>query len=150
MGLYDALRNLVDSWAAHHRDCSYKLDLPQGNYSFDEEISLTGYRIVQECLTNVARHSKAAAMQITLRHVPNGKVPGLTIHIEDNGIGFSQDFHFGFGFLGMSERLRKFGGHLRVGNKAPNGACIDAFLPLASVAGERPLATHLENILMKG
>jgi len=149
MGLFDALRQLVDSWAAHHRDCTYKLELPQESQTFNEEISLTGYRIVQECLTNVARHSKARSMQIKLRHSSEGKVPGLHIHVEDNGIGLPKDFHFGFGFLGMSERLRKLGGHLRVSNKTPAGTIIDAFLPIGAVQQSRPLPQDLENVLMK-
>jgi len=150
MGLFDALRQLVDSWAAHHRDCTYKLDLPQESQTFNEEISLTGYRIVQECLTNVARHSKAASMQIKLRHSGEGKTAGLHIHIEDNGIGLPKDFHFGFGFLGMSERLRKLGGHLRVSNKVPSGTIIDAFLPTGGAPKEsRAIPRGLENVLLK-
>jgi len=149
MGLFDALRQLVDSWAAHHHDCVYKLELPQESQTFNEEISLTGYRIVQECLTNVARHSKAGAMQIRLRYSTEGKTSGLHIHVEDNGIGLPKDFHFGFGFLGMSERLRKLGGHLRVSNKVPSGTIIDAFLPLATVQPSRALPQDLENVLLK-
>ncbi len=149
MGLFDALRQLVDSWGAHHRDCSYALDLPSENLSFDEEVSLTAYRIIQECLTNVARHSKAQAMHVGLRYSADAKVPGLHIRIEDNGIGLPTGFRFGFGFLGMSERLRKLGGQLHISNAPKTGTVIEAFIPASAHMSERVFSERLENILVK-
>ncbi len=150
MGLFDALRQLVESWGAHHRDCIYKLDLPPENLSFDEDVSLTSYRIIQECLTNVARHSKAKAMQIALHYLADAKVPGIQIRIEDNGIGLPAGFRFGFGFLGMSERLRKLGGQLHISNAPKTGTIIEAFIPASPRLSERVFSERLENILIKG
>ena len=137
-------------WGAHHRDCTYRLELPSENLSFDEEVSLTSYRIIQECLTNVARHSKAKAMQIALRYSADAKTPGIHIRIEDNGIGLPAGFRFGFGFLGMSERLRKLGGQLNISNAPRTGTIIEAFIPASPRSSERVFSERLENILIKG
>jgi len=150
MGLFDALRQLVDSWAAHHADCSYKLDLPAENHTFDEDVSLTSYRIIQECLTNVARHSQAHSMQIVLRYNANAAKPNIHIRAEDDGIGLPTGFRFGFGFLGMSERVRKLGGQFRITNGSSAGTIIEAIIPAAQRAAEKTLTQRLENILVKG
>jgi two-component system sensor histidine kinase UhpB len=140
----------VDSWGAHHSDCVYKLDLPTENQTFDEEVSLTGYRIIQECLTNVARHSKARAMHIKLRYVTGGSKPNIHILIEDNGIGLPAGFRSGFGCLGMSERVRKLGGSFRIANGLKAGTVIEAIIPAVPQAAAQTLPQRLENILVKG
>jgi len=150
MGLFDALRQLVDTWAAHHRDCAYSLDLPSENHNFDEEVSLTSYRIIQECLTNAARHSKAGSMHIALRYFVHATAPSIHIRIEDDGIGLPSGFRFGFGFLGMSERLRKLGGHLRISNGTKNGTLIEATIPVILRPVEPSSTERLENIMVKG
>jgi two-component system sensor histidine kinase UhpB len=150
MGLFDALRQLVESWAAHHRDCSYKLDLPSENHSFDEEVNLTSYRLIQECLTNVARHSHAQSMQMTLRYSSNAARPAIRIAVQDDGIGLPEGFRFGFGFLGMSERVRKLGGQLKIANGVNKGTLIEALIPVSQRAAEPPSSQRLENILAKG
>jgi two-component system sensor histidine kinase UhpB len=155
MGLFDALRQLVDSWAAHHTDCTYRLDLPTESLTFDEDVSLTSYRIIQECLTNVARHSQARAMQIVLRYNSNAATPNISIKVEDDGIGLPAGFRFGFGFLGMSERVRKLGGQFRIANSGSvnaltKGTLIEAIIPAIPRAAEQTLTQRLENILIKG
>jgi two-component system sensor histidine kinase UhpB len=150
MGLFDALRHLVDSWAAQHRDCTYELSLPAISGGFDEDVSLTSYRIIQECLTNVARHSKASAMHIALHYISDPDASRLQILVEDDGIGLPPGFRFGFGFLGMSERLRKLGGQLLIRNGAISGIIIEASMPapLSPLAHMNP--PRLENVLAKG
>lgn len=141
MGLADAVRQLVDSWTSANRAIACTLSLPQDAAQIErllsEEASLTSYRIIQECLTNVARHSKAKSARIALALMP-GK-PELLLCVEDDGIGLGQDFRFGFGFLGMSERVRKLGGRLEIGEGACGGTLIRAFIPLAD-AGRRDAA----------
>jgi two-component system sensor histidine kinase UhpB len=56
----------------------------------------------------------------------------IFISVEDDGIGLPDDFKFGFGFLGMSERVRKLGGHLNVTNGQDAGTLIEAVIPVAS------------------
>lgn len=139
MGLPEALRHLVEDWQTHHKGFSCALTLAVDSASFDEEVSLTFYRLVQECLTNIARHSQARSARITLALVAASAHPeegvsepgqNLCLRIEDDGIGLPPSFRFGFGFLGMSERVRKLAGCLRIENALPHGTLIEALIPL--------------------
>jgi two-component system sensor histidine kinase UhpB len=140
MGLADAVRHLVDSWASANRSIACSLTLPEDadktERLLSEELSLTSYRIIQECLTNVARHSKAKSVSVTLAITAPSKPPKpksspqIMITVEDDGVGLAPDFRFGFGCLGMSERVRKLGGRLEIGKGACGGTAISAFMPL--------------------
>jgi len=151
MGLPDALRHLVSSWRAQHREFDCDIEIPDESLKprpvLDEEISLTSYRIVQECLTNVARHSKAKVVRVAMDFCAGapsrpgeaaaealGAGPSLRLSIEDDGVGLPPEFKFGFGFLGMSERVRKLGGHLKIGDGARAGAIVEASIPLGAAA----------------
>ena len=56
------------------------------------------------------------------------------VSIEDDGVGLPADLRFGFGLLGMSERIRKLGGHFNVRGGSHAGALIEAVIPLAASA----------------
>lgn len=135
MGLADALRQLTDEWRAQHRDCSCTLEILRPvetpERALDEEVSLTFYRIAQECLTNAARHAKASAVRITMQ-VCGAAGPDLEmrLRVEDDGVGLPGDFRYGFGFLGMSERVRKLDGSLKIGAGMMGGAAIEARIPI--------------------
>jgi two-component system sensor histidine kinase UhpB len=130
MGLYNALRHLADAWCAAHRDFKCELTTPAEQPVLSEDVNLTIYRIVQECLTNVARHSKATNVRIAMNTAAN---QSMSIRVADDGVGLPRDFRFGFGFLGMSERVRKFGGRLKVSNGRKSGTLIEVVIPLAEV-----------------
>lgn len=139
MGLGDAIRQLIDSWTSANRNIACTLNLPQDTSSIDrllnEQTSLTSYRLIQECLTNIARHSGAGSANITLALDDKAKdAPQLVLSVEDDGIGLPTDFRFGFGFLGMSERVRKSGGHMEIGKGTCGGTLIRAFIPLGGIA----------------
>lgn len=90
------------------------------------QISLAAYRIVQESLTNVARHSGATAATVTVRYAPGV----LRLAIEDNGTGAADvDAAPGSGITGMTERARALGGHLTAA-ATPTGFLVTAELPL--------------------
>jgi two-component system sensor histidine kinase UhpB len=113
-------------------------DLPEAGCAVDEETGATIYRIVQEGLTNVARHSEARHVGVTL-DFHESKRSGTTLArltVEDDGKGLPQDFRFGFGLLGMTERVRKLGGCLGVANGGTAGTRIEATLPLEAVRAE--------------
>lgn len=133
VGLFDALRHLVHAWCTAHRDFQCGLETPGEASALGEDVSLTIYRVVQECLTNIARHSKAKNVQIAIRTRPD---QSISIRIADDGVGLPRDFRFGFGFLGMSERVRKLGGRLKVSNGRKNGTLVEVTIPSA----ERPMA----------
>jgi len=86
------------------------------------------YRVVQECMTNVARHSGASEVDISLR------VGGhrLVLSVEDNGIGLPKPLpnSGGLGFRNMRERMETYGGTLIVGRRSSGGTRIKVQMPL--------------------
>jgi signal transduction histidine kinase len=92
------------------------------------------YRVVQEALTNAARHSGARSIDIVLNSVP-GKVAGS---ISDDGNGFDSTAvrRTGIGLLGMEERVRELGGVFRIVSSRGNGARIEFRLP-SDVSAQR-------------
>ncbi len=142
VGFFDAVHHLVQAWRTAHRDFLCELETPDEQPAFGEDVSLTIYRVVQECLTNVARHSKAKNVQIAIKMSPD---QSTFIRVADDGVGLSRDFRFGFGFLGMSERVRKLRGRLKVSNGKKNGTLIEVTIPPV----ERPVAKATRTILAR-
>lgn len=94
------------------------------------EVETAAYRIVQEALTNVARHAEASEAQVRL-WVEGGK---LLVRIEDQGRGFEPTITLGpeesSGLAGMHERAMLLGGRLRIESSPGAGTRIQAELPL--------------------
>ena len=91
----------------------------------DLEIAL--YRVVQEALTNVARHARAAAATVVLR-VGRGRIQ---LRVRDHGVGFDPDriSPVSTGFVGMKERLRPLGGQIIVQSRRGRGTRVTATAP---------------------
>jgi signal transduction histidine kinase len=107
-------------------DVDLDLDVPEGQ--LDGAIDAAGYRIVQESLTNVIRHSGAQRATVTA-HVVNGQ---LEIIVADDGRGGSvgETDRAGTGLLGMQERTALLGGQLSAGNGNNGGFVVRAQLPV--------------------
>ena len=88
----------------------------------------TAYRIVQESLTNVARHAAATTVTVSL-----GRTAGmLTIRVDDDGIARSDTPPVpGLGLQGMQERVHDLGGRLQAEARPEGGFTVFAELPLA-------------------
>ena len=99
-----------------------------GDERLPESVETTLYRIVQEAVTNVARHSGAERLSITLTR-KNGAVVAI---VEDDGKGFdpARTASDGLGLVGMRERLALVGGTLRIEAAAGAGTTIAAEVPL--------------------
>ncbi len=106
-------------------------ELELGPERLDPEIETTVYRVVQEALTNVAKHARAEHVRV---RVAAGEET-LEIEIADDGAGFDAERRVvGFGLLGMRERAGLVGGELRV-QTSPAGTTVSGSFPLA---GARP------------
>jgi len=92
------------------------------------------YRVVQEALTNAARHSGARMIGVALG-IANGQITGS---VEDNGHGFDAKAmrRTGLGLIGMEERVRELGGSLRVVSSPGQSARIEFHLPCADPSGD--------------
>jgi two-component system, NarL family, sensor histidine kinase UhpB len=107
---------LLSTWQTRCPDITWSLDVPAGLDSPDEIVALTLYRAAQEAITNAVRHAQAAKIDIQLTREPAN---GLLLTIRDDGRGLADSFHYGFGLLGMTERVRQIGGSLSVSNARP-------------------------------
>ena len=90
------------------------------------------FRIIQEAFINIAKHSKATAVDIELLENEDG----LVITIKDNGIGIteSQLLNPGsFGIIGMNERMQQLGGKLEIYGLPTEGSVVTLKIPLATV-----------------
>lgn len=137
LGLEAALQALVVSWSGNRADVRPSLQIAHDLALLDEKTALTAYRVVQEALTNIYRHSSASWARVRLEFVeaPNvmASTEALRVMIEDDGVGLSEQHQFGLGLIGMSERVHALGGSLDIGNRSEGGARIEALLPLPAV-----------------
>jgi two-component system sensor histidine kinase UhpB len=141
MGLPDALQQLVQSWLMQNRQFACALEIEPGLPPLEEDLSLIFYRIVQESLTNIGRHSQARHISICLA-LPgalSGSQETLAVTIQDDGVGLGPDFKMGFGFLGMNERVRKAGGYLKIQTPKEGGTRIVAAVPFSPTTGAKQL-----------
>jgi signal transduction histidine kinase len=96
--------------------------------TLDAERSTAIFRILQETLTNVARHSGATAVTIQLRL----DTTGVTLTVQDNGRGIPRNRALdsrSFGLLGMRERAHYWGGTVTIQGKPMQGTQVAVFLP---------------------
>jgi two-component system NarL family sensor kinase len=97
------------------------------------EMEIALFRVAQESLSNILRHSKSQRAKITL-----SRNSGIELAVQDEGQGFSHgkksdvtgDVLMGVGILGMTERMKQLGGTLRI-NSTPTGTSVNAHLPYA-------------------
>lgn len=135
LGLEPALKALFASWALTHPEVELRLVVRHDLAPLDEETALAAYRVVQEGVTNIFRHSGANKGVVTLEfgsdsHEFEEAPPQLMIAIEDNGVGIAERFAPGMGLLGMNERARALGGAQRIERPASGGTRITVSLPL--------------------
>lgn len=99
------------------------------------DLDLSAYRIVQEAITNVSRHSGTDHCDLLVRRTPDG----LTIEVTDDGRGGEPAF--GHGLTGMRERVNLLGGEFRAGPGPDGGFQVVAHLPFAD-ATAGPVTTR--------
>lgn len=105
-----------------------RVKLPPETIKLDIDVSTTAFRIFQEILTNVARHSRATRVDIDLA-VSESEV-GLEVH--DNGVGIAEsdlNARKSLGLLGMHERALLFGGEVKISGTPGHGTRVSVTLP---------------------
>ncbi len=136
LGLATALANYISEWGAQF---GIETDFHCGDARINDltdEVRTTVYRVVQEALTNIAKHARNATMASVLIDRNDGT---LQLTIEDNGTGFEEDapsepsdgrYRGGLGLAGMRERLSLIGGDLVIESSVEGGSSIFARIPL--------------------
>jgi len=93
------------------------------------EISLSLYRVLQEALQNVVKHSASRHADVSLK----GQLDTIHLTVEDSGAGFDPEETMrgrGLGLTSMNERLKVVGGHLSIRSQVGHGTTIHAVAPL--------------------
>jgi two-component system NarL family sensor kinase len=138
IGLLSALRWLADG-LRQRSGIEIELELPDSLERLPPEHELAIFRVAQEALTNVHRHSKSPSVAIRLFE----RDGAVIMEVEDVGHGIlvaglsgkvTDAAALGVGLAGMRERMRQLGGSLTV-HTDPRGTCVQAKLPLARAAG---------------
>jgi two-component system NarL family sensor kinase len=129
LGLMPTLRWLARQFNEAHEGISLHLDISVAEADIPQEIKTIVYRLVQEALTNVSKHSNAGSVFIYLRN-PSG---GFKVGIVDNGVGFdstrvmSAQYCFtGNGINSMRERVEVSGGQFKIRSLENSGTAVTA------------------------
>ncbi|HEY0488755.1 MAG TPA: sensor histidine kinase [Telluria sp.] len=110
--------------------CHLSMDQAVGDLFLTDEQTLTIYRALQECLSNVARHARATRVDVVLRVTP----PMLTMAVSDNGIGLQRGVRRkpgGYGLQALRERVGALGGKVAVKSIRSQGTTVAVSIPLA-------------------
>ena len=95
---------------------------------YDEVTNITLYRLLQEGLTNVARHAKAALVEVSLIDRGGSEVELI---VRDDGIGLtSRTTSTGIGLVGMRERVEALAGRFEILSASRRGFAFAASIPL--------------------
>ena len=128
----------------HVRDFRRRFNVPvdlrlEGDFTTVPEPHRTYvYRIVQEAMTNCARHAHADHIDVALRHTGDA----LDVTVADDGVGITSVDARGSGLLGIEERARELGGTFEVHARPDGGTELHVVLPVsvATTTVEAPLA----------
>ena len=102
------------------------LVLPEDDVTLNEDQSVTVFRIIQESLSNVAKHARASRVDISFARQGDS----LLLHIEDNGIGFDTARKGqSFGLLGIKERALMIGGTAAIESAPDRGTSVSLIIP---------------------
>jgi signal transduction histidine kinase len=137
LGLAAALERLAHEWQARYK---IPVDVAiQWSERLPGEIETALYRIVQEALTNIARHAQAKSVSILIEKRGNS----IRAIVEDDGIGFDPSVQRGerhLGLLGMRERAELLGGALTIESAPGHGTSIFIEIPLPDP--QSPITNH--------
>jgi signal transduction histidine kinase len=132
LGLGAALESFTRDWS-RRSGIPVKLNIDPDLGRLPEAIELSIFRIVQEGLSNVYKHSKASLSKVDLlRTTPRT----LMLSVSDNGRGIADDFDMtefstngNFGLLGISERVALLGGRFKIQNLSDGGLVLQVEIP---------------------
>lgn len=131
-GLVDTLKEEVSAWQARQPNTTYRLNVTGNLDALGERINISIYRVMQECLTNVAKHSMATEVVINFGIIEGSPVDRLQLEVQDNGVGMDpKSVVAGFGLVGMRERVEALNGEFELSATSGVGTNITVTVPLA-------------------
>ncbi len=131
--LATAIEELVADWRQRHTRCKTTLTLNRHKCPVGDPVKTHIYRIIQESLNNISRHSAASRVDISLGCAKDPKTgsEAIQICIRDNGIGYDPiATPRGLGLIGLEERVRSISGTLSINTMPSAGVQIEIEIPL--------------------
>lgn len=134
-GLASALRWYVEGFSQRSK-IQIDLDIAEDFGRLQQDLEISVFRTVQECLTNIHRHSGSATAKIHVIRSDNE----IRLKVEDNGVGMPVDKlreitspgAMGVGLRGMRERVQQLGGNLDIRSDG-KGTAVEATLPITNL-----------------
>lgn len=130
LGLSKAIKSIIDR-VSKSTEIKFTSNIDDIDKLLPSEFEISIYRIIQECISNIVKHSKASEVILNISKSLNE----ISILISDNGIGFNPervkanpDKH-GFGLAGISERIKIFKGKLNIESSSSDGTTTQINIP---------------------
>jgi PAS domain S-box-containing protein len=140
LGLRAALANYIQEWAERSNVAAELHTTGLLDDRLAPEVETALYRIAQEALTNVAKHSRARRVEVILERRPDC----VLLIVEDDGVGFSDTDgdkeRRGYGLVGMQERAALVGASLQIESTPGKGTTV--LVRMAVPAGVSQIANH--------
>lgn len=132
LGLAPTVKRYVNTFS-EDTDINVKVEIFGDLDDLKSVISLTAFRIIQESLNNIKKHSKASDVKIKIEN----RLGKITVIISDNGVGFdinnikkdSGDMQSGFGLYSMHERLELLNGTIDIKSEIGKGTKVSIVIP---------------------
>jgi len=124
--LKSALSRYIDGFI-RRSGIQVEVEVPSDLGRVPQAVETAVFRIVQECLTNVHRHSGSSTGRVRLRRCSSS----LILEVMDAGHGFGPDTAPGVGIAGMRERVQQLNGGLEIASHS-SGTTVKATIPVSS------------------
>ena len=132
LGLEAAIQRLLDEFSARTNIKALFVHQPL-DASPSKTTATALYRVVQECLSNIARHAQASRVEVEL----TAEEGGVEVVVRDNGVGFAtqalEQTEGGLGLLNIRERLLALRGHCQIESAPGKGTTVSVHVPLLRV-----------------
>ncbi len=139
MGLFAALRwQVQETCGRAGLKCAY--ELPEAESRLTSEASIALFRVAQESMTNILKHSRATKMELSVRLDDER----LTMVISDNGRGIEGRSGGGQGMAGMRHRVHALGGKITIGPREEGGTEVNVQVPLHAIVSIETMSSALE------
>ncbi len=133
LGLAAAVESCVDGWRRRLPSVKFTVEVGEEIGQLDEATNITLYRLIQEGLTNVAKHARASCVDIVMhqRSTTDVGTPEVVLTVQDNGVGTGEAVaESGLGIVGMRERVEGLAGRFDFTPTCRGGFGFTAWLPV--------------------
>jgi two-component system, NarL family, sensor histidine kinase UhpB len=131
LGLAAAIEHCIDTWRGRLKGVELRLRVDGELSPLPEPLALTVYRLVQEALTNVAKHAAASRVDVRIERRRGPPPDQLYVEIRDNGRGRDlEQATPGLGLIGMRERVAALAGSLELTSTPGHGMSLRARIPV--------------------